>query len=288
VSAPVELGETYQYRQTVTDSTGTPVTATVTATITLPDGSLVSANVQNTGVGIYDIDYPTVQAGRHVISGSATGGSLGSTVEKFDDVFHVEQPGRMLVSYDEAVSQLRASAVITSVADREQLRWLVVAASDAVERALGVALCRRTVTETLDGGYSALRLSVRPLPHPDGFITVTSVVESGGPALVAGTGYVLDRQTWTLLRGNGSYSAWWLRGYGNVAVTYDVGCTVVPPVIRSVTLASVEAMWQSSQQAAHPMLEPGADLVVGDQLRAMSEPERMAWSNLVMSCGGIA
>lgn len=288
MSAPVDLGETYQYRQTITDTTGAVGAAgSVTVTITLPDGSTVTPTVSNTGVGLYDVDYLTTQAGRHVLAGSATGGVLGSAVKKFDDVFHVEQPGRMLVGYDDAVSQLRASGVITSVPDREQLRWIVIAASDAVERALGVVVCRRTITDTFDGSTGVIRLRQRPLPSPDGFVTVASVSE-GGVALVSGTGFVLRRSDWSLMRGTGLYASWWARGYDNVSVTYDAGCTVVPPVLRSMTLATVEAMWQSSQQAAHPMLEPSADLAVADQVRAMAEPERMAWANLVMSAAGIA
>lgn len=287
MSAPIELGETYQYRHTVTDSTGAVGTATVTATVTLPDGTPVNPTVSNTGVGLYDVDFLTTQPGRHVVSGSATGGILGTAVEKFDDVFHVEPPGRMLIGYDDAVSELRASAVITSIPDREQLRSLIIAASDAVERALGVIVCRRSITDTFDGSRGPIRLRQRPLPSPDGFVTITSVSE-GGVALVAGTGFVLRRSDWSLQRGNGYYGAWWAYGYDNVSVTYDAGSTVVPPILRSVTARTVETMWQSSQQSAHPMLDQGADLAVGEQVRALSEPERMAWSNLTVSAAGIA
>ena len=102
MSAPLEQGETYQYRQTVTDAAGTPTNAgTVTATITLPDGSTVVPTIVNSGAGLYDFDYLTVQAGRHTLLVSATGGTLGSATEKFDDVFNVEEPGRFLIGFDE-------------------------------------------------------------------------------------------------------------------------------------------------------------------------------------------
>ena len=66
MSAPLEQGETYQYRQTVTDAAGTPANAgTVTATITLPDGSTVVPTIVNSGAGLYDFDYLTTQAGRY-------------------------------------------------------------------------------------------------------------------------------------------------------------------------------------------------------------------------------
>src|SRR4030095_8673193 len=164
MSAPLEQGETYQYRQTVVDAAGVLANAgTVTATVTLPDGTTTAPTVVNSGTGLYDFDYLTVQVGRHTILGSATGGALGTAVEKFDDTFNVETPGRFLVGFDDARTQLRAVTTITTLADREQLRWLCLAALDAVERDLDRIVARRSIVEVHDGGKTRIQIRAGPI-----------------------------------------------------------------------------------------------------------------------------
>ena len=108
MSGPVDLGQTYRYRHTVTNVAGAPANAgTVTATVTLPDGTSVSPNVVNSSTGVYDIAYTTTQAGLHQLSGAATGGVLGPEVDVWGDAFTVEPAGRMLVGVDEASAHLR-------------------------------------------------------------------------------------------------------------------------------------------------------------------------------------
>jgi len=280
VSAPLEQGETYQYRQTVTDASGVPTNAgTVTGTITLPDGSTATPTIVNSGAGLYDFDYLTTQAGRHTLLVSATGGTLGSAVEKFDDTFNVEEPGRLLVSFDEARTELRGTSTITTLADREQLRWLILAASDGVERALGRTLCWRTgLIEYFDGGTTDLTFSRQPLPHPDGLIVPTTVVEDGN-TLVENTDYKLRRMNgvWRLRRGTSSSTWYWASGNENIVVTYAAGSRKIPPILRRLVLTQIQEYWQESQQASHPLLDENSVEQAVGAVTASTQVDRDAW-----------
>lgn len=254
MSGPVDQGETYRYRQTVKDSSGVAANAgTVTFTVTLPDGTLATPAVANSGTGLYDIAYTTTQAGLHQLRGSATGGVLGSEYTFWNDAFTAEEPARLLIGVDDTLAHLRAQGVITGDADREQLRWLCSIATDAVELDLGLAIVKRTVTETFDGGDTELSLGVKPPRWIDGgSITISSVTESG----VAITGYALRKRGWRLAR-----SSWpgtqWAAGYENIAVTYRPGCEVGAAlgVAQYVARNTAALIWQSSQQAEHPFLD---------------------------------
>jgi hypothetical protein len=275
VSAPLEQGETYQYRQTVTDAAGVLANAgTVTATVTLPDGTTTAPTVSNSGTGLYDFDYLTVQAGRHTILGSATGGALGTAVEKFDDTFTVEEPGRFLVGFDDARTQLRATTTITTLADREQLRWLCLAATDAVERDLDRILTRRTVIETYDGGKTGLRLRTGPI------ISITSVVEGG--VTLTGTDYVLDSNAGVLRRK--PYGAAWVTDWQNIVVTFVAGMVNPPASARMIALYVIQSLWQSSQQAPHSLLDEASiedtTLAAVSLLSGLPRPLRNAYDSL--------
>lgn len=271
MSAPLEQGESYQYRFTVYDSSGAPAdAATVTATITLPDGTPTSPTVTHSGLGLYDIDYTTVQTGRHVLLGDATGGVLASDHEKFEDVFNVEIPGRYLISLDDAITALRATATITTIADRQQLRWYILASSDAVERDLDLTICRHTLVEVYDGGKSAILLRHSPV------ISITTVVESGG-TLPAGN-FTLDTNAAVLHRGSTMAALIWIWGRQNVTITYVVGMVDVPPIVRKVCANGVQRMWQTEQQQPHQVLD--AELAITEAIANLSPLERAAYDSL--------
>jgi hypothetical protein len=249
MSGPVDLGQTYRYRQTVKDAAGALANAgTVTLIITLPDGTTASPAAVNSSTGIYDFSYTTTQAGLHYVSGSATGGVLSAEFDKWEDSFTVETAGQMFVSVDEAAAHLRASGVITSEADREQLRWLCLAACDAVERDLGRVIARRTVNELHDGGQSVIMLRKSPV------ISIVSVTDSNVSLTAAE--YTVDTAVGILYRG--AATGWATRfAYGRqaVLVSYVAGYLQPPRVARMAALNLVQSMWQSSQQAFHPALD---------------------------------
>src|SRR5215207_2302540 len=189
--------------------------ATATLVITQPDGVVAPSTTitlppATTGQLIYD--FTPTQVGRHDVDWTTTGPTTSE-----DDVFYVEQPGRLLISVDDAVAHLRAGGVITSDADREQLQHLCLVASDAVERDLGRTLTRRAVVETYDGGSNVLILRSTPV------ISITSLTVGG----VATTSYTVD--AYGFLRPT---YGWFTSGYQNVVVVYAAGYPNPPYVTR--------------------------------------------------------
>ena len=246
-----DTGETIRFSSDLRDApveNGGVLSNAVTAalTITLPDGTTTSPTVANPPAvtGKYIADYTPTQTGRHQGTWLFTmsGGKTTSYVETFD-------VGASLVTVDEAVSHLRAAGIVTSAADLEQLQWLCFVATDAVERDLGRTIVRRTISETYDGGSGALILRNTPV------ISVTSLVEAG---VTLGVGdYLLDSSSGILYRGTSTYAAAFYSGRQLVVVTYVAGYTNPPPVVRKVALNLIQAMWEESQQASHPLIDEG-------------------------------
>src|SRR4051812_2706057 len=251
----VDQGETYSFRLKVTDASGVAGAAgsPPTVVVTLPDNTTASPTVTANGTGIYDVDLMTTILGRYTWTATATGGVLGTAVRKWAGVLDVEDPATLLIDTSDALAHLRASGVIVSSADLEQLRWLCHVATDAVERDLGLVLVRRTITDTFDGeGRPDLQLRrIPPSVSDSGFLTVSAVSENG--IALTTNDYVLRRTDWTLRRGTGVGYYWrgWWPGTENVSVTYTAGCTNPPAILRKVALNGVQRMWQQSQQSPH-------------------------------------
>jgi hypothetical protein len=219
----------------------------VVVTITLPDLTTTTPGVVNSATGVYDIAYTTTQVGLHNVKGSATGGILGTEFDVWEDVFTVEEPKRQIIGLDEASNHLRAAGIITSDADREQLRWLCLVASDAVERDLGIVIAKRIVVDTFDGGGESLRLRSFPV------ISVTSVTEAG-VTLVLNTGYTVNYFQGVVRRGT-SLSSWpFATGSQNIVITYVAGYANPPRSVRKAAANLVQGMWQTSQQQSHPLI----------------------------------
>jgi hypothetical protein len=240
----LNLGGVIRLTYLVKDAAGTATTpAGIVLTITNPDGTTTLPTVPAPGTpGSYVVDFVPAQAGLHSVHWATT---APTTAE--DDVFTAEAPARMLVSVDEAIAHLRSQSVTVSDADREQLQWLCIAATDAVERDLDRVIVPRAVTETHNGASGAIILRRTPV------ISVSSVTESG--VLVDPSGYLLDPQVGFLYRGTSAYSARWGVGMQNVVITYRAGYADPPRVVRIAALNLIQSMWQQSQQAYHPALD---------------------------------
>lgn len=235
-----------------------------TCVITQPDGTIASGTTVTlppTVTGQLVVDFTPTQIGRHDVDWTTSGPTTSE-----DDVFYVEQSGRLLISVDDAIAHLRASGVITSDADREQLQHLCLVATDAVERDLDRVLARRTVVETYDGGTSVIILRSSPV------LSVTSVTVGG----VATTGHVLNSSAGLLYPGYGSFTS----GWQNVVVTYVAGYMNPPYVTRMVALNLVQAMWQQSQQASHPFLDESAEAEIPNAVAGLPDPLRRAYDSL--------
>lgn len=226
-----DLGDTLRFRSDLYDNAGALVNAqTVTLTITLPDGTTVTPTVTNppavTGKYFYDYGTTTASpAGRYV--GKFLFTFSGGATTSFEESYDVD---RGLVSVDEAVAHLRASNIITSDDDLEQLQWLCFVASEAVELDLDRVFTPRTIVETHDGGGSVV---LRKSP----VISITSVTEDGS----ALTEFLPNLSTGILYRGTSYSPRAFGCGFQNIVVTYRAGYLNPPRVARKVALNLVQA-----------------------------------------------
>ena len=126
-----DLGDTVPLTIEVTDAAGAPTNAaTVTLTITLPDGSVLSPAPSNPAVGRYEYDLVPTAAGLHVVRWVTTGPAAA-----WADVIDVRPAAEVsLVSLADAKQHLNKSGS-TSV-DDEELRPVLVAATQRVARHL--------------------------------------------------------------------------------------------------------------------------------------------------------
>lgn len=265
----MDLGDTLPFRSDVENDGVLVNAASASLTITLPDGTTASGTVTNPAVGKYACDYPTTLVspqGRYVGQWLFTfvGGATASYVETFD-------VGPSLVTVDEALAHLAANGIITSVNDLDQLQWLCMAASDAVEADLRKVFLRRTVSVIRDGGYPLVSL-VPPV------VSVTSVVEAG----VAVTDYAVNKDAGLLYRDSTACSRW-ARGVQNVSVTYEAGYVNPPGVVRQVALNLIQLGWQTSQQAPHPALTEFSEQDTFTAVTSLSPIEQRAYESLRMT-----
>lgn len=247
----VDLGDVIRLTDLVRTPAGVLSNATtVTLAITLPDGTALSPapTVTNppASAGTYLYDYPTTQAGRHVVRWTTT-----NPVTAYTDVFYVHPAGTTaLVGLAEVKAHLNIDAATTTHDD--ELRAAILVASDVVEGIVG-AVARRTVTETHSSrGGPGLALRDGPV------LSVTSVTEQGNA--VAVDGYTLEHGV--LYRVSGYADRNWPRGRGNITVIYTVGrALAAPSVLDSVKeLVRINFRPQIGGDYASPFAgEPGDD-----------------------------
>lgn len=267
----MDLGDTLPFRTDFYDEDGGVLAdpASVTLTITLPDGTEVAGTVTNPAVGKYACDYATSSsspAGRYVGRwlGTFPGGAPAAYVETFD-------VGDSLVTVDEAIAHLRAAGILTTEDDLDQLQWLTFVASEAVEFDLDRVMLPRTVVETHDGGGSIV---LRKSP----VISITSISESG--TALTTSDYLVNTDAGILYRGSNYAARAFLAGFQNVVVTYRAGYLNPPRVVRKVALNAVQGMWQTSQQANHPALDEFAADAVFSATGQLTPLERAAYEAL--------
>ena len=232
----IDLGDVYPLTIDITDTDGNAANATtVVLTITLPDLTTVTPVVSNPTVGRYQVDYATVQAGRHVARWVATGTNAGAYVE----TFHVtESAPRGILSLRDAKAHLNQSGTV----DDEELRRFIEAATPVVEDVVGPVVVR-TYSEVHSSG-SLLVLGYCPV------VSLTSLA----PVLTGGTSSTVadldfDAETGIVRRlDGGSFT-------GPVRVTYQAGRPIVPANITQATAEIVRHMWET--QRGHSGARPG-------------------------------
>jgi hypothetical protein len=215
-----DLGESVTIAADVRDSDGDLANAaTVTLTITLPDGTTATPVVANppTVTGQYTVAYIPAQAGRYTWRFVAE-----TPADAYADVFDVREAGsRALVSLADAKAHLNIAAANTT--NDAELREHIESVTDVIEDICG-PVARRTVVETYSGcGQPAIALNQTPI------VSVTSVTESG--QAVAASGYSLS-DGGVLTRVSGYTATRWTAGVNNIVITYVVGRPVVTASIR--------------------------------------------------------
>jgi hypothetical protein len=173
-------------------------------------------------------------------------------VASVSGVFVVSATGaQSIVSVDEVVSQMGAESTITSD-DREELRSMCAAATSAVQNDLHRVLIRTVVTETHDGGCSAIFLRKTPVS------SITSVTETGTALATTGQ-YVVNGRLGILYRGSQQAPYRFDGGLQNIEVTYVAEPEELPEFVRKVVKNTVIKMWQASRQQPHPYLDGQLD-----------------------------
>lgn len=227
----IDLGDVHPLTIDVTDADGNPANATsVALTITLPDLTTATPAVSNPTTGRYTCDYPTTQAGRHVVRWVATGTNAGSHSE----VFNVApaSPGP-IIGLNETKKHLNMSLIKT--VDDEELRDVIVAATPVVEDVVGPVVVR-SFTDVDSHGGSLLALDNPPV------VSLTSIVS----VLTGGTTYDVadmdvDHEAGIVRRLDGG------RFSGPLRIVYTAGRAVVPHNILQGTKEIVAHAWRTQR-----------------------------------------
>jgi hypothetical protein len=229
---PVDLGDVYTLAVEITSDGTTLANATsVSLTVTLPDGTTSgSLTPSNPSTGVYQYDYTPSQVGRHSVRWVATGTNAGA----FTDVFDVADPALLPVV---SLAELKTALKLTGTTSDEILRGKLDTATALVERRLGRAIRRKTLTETHAGGGPGILLRQPPA------LSVSSVTENG--TSVAASGYFLRTSAGVLYRGSATAPSCWASG--DVVVTYVAGSADPDPDICDCVLRVAKWLYQSEQ-----------------------------------------
>lgn len=252
---PFDLGAVVPLGTTVKDSTGTLANAgSMAVTLTLPDGTTTSVSpVAPSSTGVYAYDYPTVQAGRHVVRWVASGVNAGA----YTDAFDVREATPPLIL---SLSDAKAHLNISSTTHDDELRSWVETVTAVVEHFVG-ACVRRTVVEDHDylPAYGASAIVLRKTP----VISLTSVVA----ILDGGTSYSvadldLDGATGVVRRKDGG------RLYGPLRFTDVVGRTVIPANFTAAGRIILQHLWRTQYGASRgvPSIGGGEDFAVTEPI----------------------
>jgi hypothetical protein len=170
-----------------TDSHDNPQdAATVTLTVTLPDGTTATPTVTRTGLGSYSATYVTTQAGHHVILWQAADATYPGA---WADSFEVQPSADgTIVSLAEAKEILHLSGTTDQDA---RLQGFNASATGVIEYMCGPVV-QQVVTETLPSRGTVVALSKPPV--------IALVPWTVVPAELAGTGITVASPPSPMLR----------------------------------------------------------------------------------------
>lgn len=230
-----DLGAVVPLGTTVRDAVGALANAgAMTLAITLPDQTTVTVSpVPPASTGTYAYDYPTVQAGRHVVRWVASGVNAGAYTDSFD--VREAAPPTIL-----SLSDAKAHLHVVSTAHDDELRGWMEATTAAVEYFTGPVVVRTVVEDHDVGSVTALALRQPPV------LSLTSVT----PVLTGGTAYTVDE-----LSASSTGIVRLLAGgqlYGPLRVTYSAGRRIVPASVTAAAKIILQHLWRTQQGPGRP------------------------------------
>ena len=223
---------------TVVEVDGVPTDATMSLTVTKPDGSTVSPAINHDGVGLYSSSVLADQMNFWSYSWFSSGAAVG----RDDGQFYVTSSALRVVSLEEVKAHLNKDPELHD--DDAELEDTIDAAQDMIVAKIGPVL-PTVYTETRPGGDAFVLLTHRPV------LSITTVSENadyGTPTIVAPGGWKLEAGTGVLTRlSTREQPQLWAGGYSGVDVTYTAGLNPVPANIRMATRELVAHLWRQSQ-----------------------------------------
>lgn len=220
-------------------------TATVTCTVTAPNGTITTPTVTVTGT-VATAPVPATLPGVYLIVWVSSGAVVGATQDQFTCVAARAD----LISLPDLKDELNIRATDTTL-DPKLRRWLR-AATSVVENITGPIL-PYPQTDYFDGGTTTVVLMARWVS------TVNSVAENWAGtdyllteqpvgASVNGFGYTWDRDTNTIIRRtSGGIPVPFQGGLRTVAVSYTGGLLTVPEDLQIAAAELIKHWYRKSQ-----------------------------------------
>lgn len=223
---------------TVVEANGVPTDATMTLTVTKPDGTTVSPGINHDGTGLYSSSVLADQLNYWSYSWLSSGAAVG----RDDGQFYVTSSALRVISLEELKIHLNMDL---DLHDHDtELEDFIDAAQDLIVDKIGPVL-PTVYTETRAAGKPFILLSHRPV------LSITSVSENadyGTPTPVTSGGWKLDGGTGVLTRlGAREQPQCWAGGYSGVDITYTAGLNPVPAKIRLATEELAAHLWRQTQ-----------------------------------------
>ena len=222
------LGQRATLNTVIRNEAGDPTDATVTLTMTAPDGTVTTPTVSHDGTGLYSAQVTFNQTGDWLRVWSATGAVVATDA----DQVHVIATDLRIVG----LAECKEHGNITTTANDRELLDFIGTAQQMIESEVGLTV-PQTITETIYANAPTLLLSKTPV------LSVQTVTEYGAtvdPAL-----YVLDANAGTIARTD--CRGWSATATSPVTWVYRAGRSPIPEAIRWAGKELTIHLWRSTQ-----------------------------------------